>query len=80
MVVVMVIAVRGLCGPALPRFRTKVTPSQIVTLGLDPRALHLQMPKEAQGPRVKPEGDARWVQPYPNTPTIAPSISSTASR
>jgi hypothetical protein len=28
-----------------------------VTLGLDPRALHVPMAQQVQHPRVKPEGD-----------------------
>ena len=32
---------------------------QVVTLGLDPRALHFAMPNQVQSPRVKPEGDTR---------------------
>jgi len=35
-----------------------VTPPQIVTLGLDPRALNLPNSPQVQAPRVKPEGDA----------------------
>ena len=36
-------------------------PPSIVTLGPDPRALHLPTVEKVQCPRVKPEGDARWV-------------------
>jgi hypothetical protein len=32
-----------------------------VTLGLDPRALYLPYVPQVQCPRVKPEGDVRWV-------------------
>jgi len=34
-------------------------PSRIVTLGLDPRAFRKH--RQVKNPRVKPEGDERWV-------------------
>jgi len=40
--------------------RGTVFPSLIVTLGLDPRVLHLLKHPQVKSPRVKPEGDERW--------------------
>jgi hypothetical protein len=33
----------------------------VVTLGLDPRGLHLTDARQVKSPRVKPEGDDLWV-------------------
>ena len=41
--------------------RTICFPNSIVILGLDPRTLHLPSAQRVESPRVKPEGDGRWV-------------------
>ncbi len=51
----------GWGGPKNAAQRLRHFTASFVTLGLDPRGLHCATPPPVQSPRVRPEGDARWL-------------------